>query len=72
LTSYCTSRAPGGYFIFTVGTAAWNEGGFRKKVTSLEVTGRWQLVEVTKPYAPMPHSTSEGAFLTRCYVYRVS
>jgi predicted TPR repeat methyltransferase len=43
---------PGGYFIFTVGTAAWNEGGFGEKITSLEVAGCWELIEATKPFCP--------------------
>ena len=63
---------PGGHLIFTVGTPAWQDGGFKEKIQSLEEAGRIQAVEATNAYRPMPVSPTEAALTTRAFVYRVS
>jgi ubiquinone/menaquinone biosynthesis C-methylase UbiE len=61
----------GGLMIFTVGIAAWNKGGFRERIESLEADRRLVRVAVTEPYRPMPLSAAEGTFFTRCFVCKV-
>jgi len=61
----------GGHMIFTVAASAWEDGGFRAKIETLEGARRLRGVEVTGPYRPMPLSPTEGSFRTRCFVYRV-
>jgi len=61
----------GGHLIFTVSTAAWQGGGFKEKLQSLEGDGRLRAVESTDEYRPMPLSGTESTFTTRAYVYAV-
>jgi predicted TPR repeat methyltransferase len=61
----------GGLMIFTVGNAAWSEGGFREKIEALEAERRLVRAAVTEPYRPMPLSAAEGTFFTRCFVCTV-
>jgi predicted TPR repeat methyltransferase len=68
---------PGGYLIFTVGNWAYEQGGFKKKQRQLESAQRWQAVDATGPYRPMPQVAPLVAPLadkltTRCFVYKVN
>jgi predicted TPR repeat methyltransferase len=68
---------PNGYLIFTVGNWAYEQGGFKKKQKQLEAARRWQLVEATGPYRPMPQVAPLVAPLadkltTRCFVYKAN
>ena len=42
---------PGGYMIFSVRTDVYLDGGFKEKQDTLEREERWQLVEMTDPFA---------------------
>ena len=56
-----------GWMIFTVAETVWQTQGFAEKLKSLpQLKLRWQ----TEPYHPMPFSKTEGALLTRAYVYQ--
>jgi SAM-dependent methyltransferase len=59
----------GGHLIFTVSSAAWEAHGYQHKADALADAGLWRLVEVTRPYRPMPLSIAEGQFTTRCHVF---
>ena len=45
---------PGGYVVFSLRTDVYEEGGFREKQQELEAQGKWNLVEVTEPFQPLP------------------
>jgi len=60
---------PGGHLIFSVRTDVYLDGGFKEKQEALEREERWQLVEMTKPYA---HLRFEDPDLkVRVFAYRV-
>jgi predicted TPR repeat methyltransferase len=61
---------PGGVLMFTVGTAVWEEQGFRAKLDGLVSAGKLAAVETTPIYCPMPFSETESGFTTRAHVYR--
>jgi predicted TPR repeat methyltransferase len=68
---------PGGHLVFTVGNWAYEQGGFKKKQKQLEAARRWQLLEATGRYRPMPQVAPLVAPLadkltTRCFVYKVN
>ena len=59
----------GGYMIFSVRTDVYLDGGFKEKQEALEREERWQLVEMTEPYA---HLRFEDPDLkVRVFAYRV-
>ncbi len=60
----------GGHFIFTVGTAVWQDAGFADKFDALCRNGLVAPVETTPVYHPMPYSPTESGFTTRAHVYR--
>ncbi len=61
---------PGGYVIFSVRTDVYEDGGFKEKQEALEREERWQLLEMTEPFA---HLRFEDPNLkVRVFVYRVS
>jgi SAM-dependent methyltransferase len=60
----------GGHLIFTVGTAVWEDAGFKTEIENLVRTRALNLVEVTPIYRPMPYSATESDFTTRAHVYR--
>ncbi len=60
---------PGGHLIFSVRTDVYLDGGFKEKQEALEREKRWQLVEMTEPYA---HLRFEDPDLkVRVFAYRV-
>ena len=60
---------PGGYVIFSVRTNVYLNGGFKEKQEALEREERWQLVEMTDPFA---HLRFEDPDLkVQVFTYRV-
>jgi SAM-dependent methyltransferase len=62
--------ARGGLLVFTIGTSAYEQGGFRDKLADLERSNRWHLIERTELYHPMPLGIQEATATTRAFVYR--
>jgi predicted TPR repeat methyltransferase len=60
----------GGILIFTVGTAIWEDQGFKAKLDLLVRQGLLALLESTPIYCPMPYSPAENGYTTRAHVYR--
>lgn len=63
---------PGGSIIFSVGSAAWDNGGFKEKLAALEANGQWTRMDLAGPYHPMPYSVARRDFTNRAFVYRVA
>ena len=60
---------PGGHMIFSVRTDVYEDSGFKDKQEALEREGRWQLLEVTDPFA---HLRFEDPNLkVQVFAYRV-
>lgn len=60
---------PGGHMIFSVRTDVYVDGGFKEKQEALEKEGKWQLLEITDPFA---HLRFEDPDLkAQVYAYRV-
>ena len=60
---------PGGYVIFSVRTDVYLDGGFKEKQEALEGEERWQLVDMSDPFA---HLRFEDADLKiQVFTYRV-
>jgi predicted TPR repeat methyltransferase len=49
----------GGHIIFSVRTDVYEDSGFKEKQEALEREGRWQLVEVSKPFSPLRYEDPE-------------
>ena len=62
---------PGGHLIFSVTRPAYEDGGFRARMTALDDQGAWQALEATPYIQPIPGSKTEGDIEARFYVYRV-
>ena len=60
---------PGGYVIFSVRTDVYLDGGFKEKQEALEREERWQLVEMTDPFAHLRFEDPE--LKVRVFAYRV-
>jgi SAM-dependent methyltransferase len=60
----------GGVLMFTVGSAVWEEQGFKGKLEELVSRKVLQLVEQTPLYRPMPFSPLENGFTARAHVFR--
>jgi hypothetical protein len=60
---------PGGYIVFSLRPDLYESGGFREKQASLELTGRWRLVEASEPFQPMPKGEPE--VFSQVWVYEV-
>ena len=61
---------PGGHLVFSIRLDAFKTGGFDQKLVALEAQHKWQLAEVTDPFAPLPKG--EPDIFYRVWVYRVS
>ncbi len=61
---------PGGHIVFSLRTDTHRESGFREKQEALAAAGRWQLVEVTDTFQPLPKGEPE--VLHQIWVYQVS
>jgi predicted TPR repeat methyltransferase len=60
---------PGGYVIFSVRTDVYADGGFKDKQEALEREERWQLVEMTEPFAHLRYEDPE--LKVQVFAYRV-
>ena len=60
---------PGGHIVFSLRPDLYESGGFREKQASLELTGRWRLVEASEPFQPMPKGEPE--VFSQVWVYEV-
>ncbi len=60
---------PGGYVVFTVRTDYYTEAGFDVKQSAMEEAGKWELVERTEPFQPMPNG--EPDIWYNVWAYRV-
>ena len=60
---------PGGHMIFSVRTDVYLDGGFKEKQEALEREGKWQLVEMTEPFAHLRFEDPE--LKVRVFAYRV-
>lgn len=61
---------PGGYIVFTLRPDVYENSGFKEKQTALESEGRWQLVEVSEPFQPLPKGEPE--VYHQIWVYEVT
>lgn len=61
---------PGGHIVFSLRTDTHRESGFKEKQETLAAAGRWQLVEVTDTFQPLPKGEPE--VLHQIWVYQVS
>jgi predicted TPR repeat methyltransferase len=59
----------GGYMIFSVRTDLYEEGGFKYKQEALEREGKWQLVEVSEPFASLRYEAPE--LKAQVFAYKV-
>ena len=50
---------PGGHIVFSLRTDTHRENGFQEKQEALAAAGRWQLVEVTDTFQPLPKGEPE-------------
>jgi SAM-dependent methyltransferase len=60
---------PGGHMIVSIRTDVYEEGGFREKQEALEREGRWQLVEVSPPFAHFRFENPD--LMAQVFTYRV-
>jgi predicted TPR repeat methyltransferase len=60
---------PGGYLIFSVRTDVYADGGFKDKQEALEKEEKWQLVEMTEPFAHLRYEDPD--LKTQVFAYRV-
>jgi SAM-dependent methyltransferase len=59
----------GGRLIFSISDPVL-EAGFGDKIKALSAENRWEEVEITPPYRPLPGSVTEGDLISRIFVYR--
>ncbi len=61
---------PGAPLIFSISAVAVEEGGFGEKMTVLQQTGAWSLVEQTEPFRTYPFSEQYASLRHWICVYR--
>ncbi len=61
---------PNGHIVFSLRPDVYESSGFRERQDALESQGKWQLVERTEEFQPMPKGEPE--VMHRVWVYRVS
>ena len=61
---------PNGHIVFSLRPDVYENDGFREKQDELESQGRWQLVERTEEFQPMPKGEPE--VMHRVWAYRVT
>ena len=60
---------PNGVIVFSLRPDVYEHNGFRERQDDLEVQGKWQLVDRTEEFQPMPKGEPE--VMHRVWVYRV-
>ena len=61
---------PNGYVVFSLRPDVYENNGFRERQGELEAQGKWQLVERTEEFQPMPKGEPEVTH--RVWAYRVT
>ncbi|EDX72433.1 Methyltransferase domain family [Coleofasciculus chthonoplastes PCC 7420] len=61
---------PGGYIIFTLRLDFYENSDFKQKLTALEESGKWTLVEISEKFSPLSTAKPDGYY--RVWVYQVS
>ncbi len=61
---------PNGHIVFSLRPDVYENSGFRERQDELESQGKWQLVERTEEFQPMPKGEPE--VMHRVWVYRVA
>jgi SAM-dependent methyltransferase len=61
---------PGGYIVFTLRPDVHRNDGFKEKQDSLEAARKWELVETSEEFQPLPKGEPE--VYHQVWVYRVS
>ena len=61
---------PNGVIVFSLRPDVYEHNGFRERQDDLEVQGKWQLVDRTEEFQPMPKG--EPDVMHRVWVYRVA
>ena len=61
---------PGGYILFTLRLDFYENSDFPQKLTALEESGKWQLVEISDRFSPLSTAKPDGYY--RIWVYQVS
>ena len=61
---------PNGHIVFSLRPDVYESNGFRERQDELESQGKWQLVERTEEFRPMPKGEPEVTH--RVWVYRVA
>ena len=61
---------PNGHIVFSLRPDVYEDNGFRERQDELESQGKWQLVERTEEFRPMPKGEPEVTH--RVWVYRVA
>ena len=61
---------PNGHIVFSLRPDVYESSGFRERQDELESQGKWQLVERTEEFQPMPKGEPE--VMHRVWVYRVA
>ena len=61
---------PGGHVVFTLRPDIYENNGFKEKQDALVSAGKWELVEVTKPFRALPKG--EPDVYHQVWVYQVS
>ena len=61
---------PNGHIVFSLRPDVYENSGFRERQDALESQGKWQLVERTEEFQPMPKGEPE--VMHRVWVYRVA
>ncbi len=61
---------PGGYIIFTLRLDFYENSDFKLKLTGLEESGKWKLVEISDKFSPLSTAKPDGYY--RVWVYQVT
>ena len=59
-----------GFIVFSLRIDLYEEGGFKEYQAEMEERGKWQLVELSDPFQPLPKGEPE--MLHKVWVYRVA
>ena len=61
---------PGGHIVFSLRPDVYKDSGFKEKQDALEAEGKWQLVEVSEEFQPLPKG--EPDVYHQAWVYQVT
>jgi len=61
---------PGGHIVFTIRPDVYRDSGFKEKQDSLSAAGKWQLVEASEEFQPLPKG--EPDVYHQVWVYQVT